>query len=241
MPPDLQIDGLARASLPGAPASFDSIRTNSGVRLAEIAPAAPGDEIAAIGFALAFARSLSKEGLMLWSAPERLFAEHGAPCAEGLAQFGVDLKRFIIVRTRTQIDALWAAEQGLAVPYAFVLSAIAPSRKPLDLTATRRLLLAAKRNRSCCALIRLDAARGGAAQLRFEVSPAPGETSVYGFGPPAFDVRLARNRAGPAGGTWRLEWCAHEYAFRTIARPLDGGVLPVPADRPPAAAWARAR
>lgn len=240
MSPDLQIDGLSRASFPGAADSFDRIRTIAELRLVDVAPAAPGDEVAAIGFALAFARSAASDGLLIWTAPERLFAEYGAPYAEGLAQFGLDLKRFLIVKTRTQIDALWAAEQGLTLPRAFVLSTIAPSKRPLDLTATRRLLLAAKKNRSACALIRFDAAHGGAAQLRFEVRAAPGESSVYGLGPPAFDVHLTRNRAGPAGGRWRLEWRPYEHAFKTVARPLDGGLSALPADRPPAPATARA-
>jgi protein ImuA len=240
MPPALKIDEFSRTSFSDAADSFDWIQAAPHLHLIEIAPAGPGDEVAAIGFALAWMRATIKGGLMLWTAPERIFAEHGAPYAEGLAQFGVDLKRLLIAKTRTQIDALWAAEQGLAVPHAHVLCTIAPSSKPLDLLATRRLFLAAKNNKSRCNLIRFDAARGGAAQLRFEVSPVRGENSVYGLGPPAFDVRLIRNRAGPAGGNWRLEWCAHESVFRTIPRLLDGAVLPVPADRPVETPWLRA-
>ncbi len=220
--------------------SFDRIRMNAALRLVEIAPAAPGDEVAAVGFALAFARTWAKHGLTVWAAPERLLAEIGDPCAEGLAQFGVDLDRFLVVKTRTQIDALWAAEQGLTISGAIVLCTIAPSSKPLDLIATRRLFLAAKKNNSRCALIRFDAARASAAALRFEISPAPSQSTVYGLGAPAFDVRLARNRAGPAGAAWRLEWCAHEFDFKAIARPLDGGFSSLPADRPAAAPQARA-
>lgn len=229
---------------PGGPSSaassFDRIRTNAALRLVEVAPAAPGDEVAAVGFALAFARTRAKDALTLWAAPERLLAEIGDPCAEGLAQFGVDLARFLVVRTRTQIDALWAAEQGLTLSGAVVLCTIAPSSKPLDLIATRRLFLAAKKNNSRCTLLRFDAARATAAELRFEVSPAPAQSAVYGLGAPAFDVRLARNRAGPAGERWRLEWCAYEYDFKPAARPLDGGLSSLPADRPPEESRARA-
>lgn len=236
MLPASHLDSPSRAA-----SSFDRIRTMPGVlRLVEIAPAAPGDEVAAAGFSLGWARAAAKDGLMLWAAPARFFAEHGDPCAEGLAQFGVDLERFVIVRARTQIDALWAAEQGLSIAGAFVLCAIAPAPKPLDLIVTRRLFLAAKKNESRCALIRLDTVRASAAEARFAVSPAPAESSVYGFGPPAFDVRLTRRRAGPAGEAWRLQWCAHEHAFKAIARPLDGDMAPLPADRPAAAPWSRA-
>lgn len=229
---------LSRASLSGAQ-SFEALHARAGFRLVEAAPAAAGEEMAALAFALAFAKG-PKDGLLFLAAPERAFAEHGAPYAEGLAQFGLDLRRCLFARTKTQIDALWAGEQALTLAGAAVLILIAPSTKGLDLVATRRLFLAAKKNRSRCALIRLDAARASAAELRFEVSSAPGESSVYGLAPPAFDVRLVRNRAGPAGEAWRLQWCAHESLFRTIPRPVDGAVLPVPAGRPVEAPWALA-
>lgn len=221
------------------PHAFEELRIRRDCRLVEMTPAAPGEETAMLAFALAWGLSAANNHLLFWSAPQASLAEHGVPYAEGLAQFGLDLDAFLIAATRTQIDALWAAEQALTLPGAFVLCTIAPAKKPLDLIATRRLFLAAKRHKSRCALLRLDAARASAAELRFEISSAPGE-SAYGLGAPAFDVRLTRNRAGPAGGASRLQWSAYEHAFRTIPRPLDGAVFPVPADRSPAASRARA-
>jgi protein ImuA len=238
MPANPAISGLSRVSFSGS-ASFEDLRARAGLRLIETAPAAAGEEIAALAFALAFARARARDALFFLAAPERAFAEHGAPYAEGLAQFGLDLKRCLFARTKTQVDALWAGEQALTVPEAVVLIVAAPSAKGLDLVATRRLFLAAKKHKSRCALIRLDAARASAAELRFEVSSAPGESAVYGLAPPAFDVRLTRNRAGPADGAWRLQWCAHDALFKEISRPLDGAVLPLPADRPAEAPWRR--
>jgi len=240
MPTGLDIAGLARASLPAAARAFEDVRATPDLRLVEMAPAAIGEEPAAIGFALAWARNAAPGRLIFWATPERMLAEHGAPYAEGLAEFGLDLGAVLIARTKTQTDALWAAEQALTLAGAFVLCTVAPSPKALDLVATRRLFLAAKNNKSRCALIRLDAARASAAQLRFEATSAPGERSAYGLAPPAFDVRLARNRAGPAGQVWRLQWCAHEHAFNTIVQPLDGRLSALPADRPVEAPWARA-
>ncbi len=231
---------LSRAAAFGPACAFEDIRAAPDLRLIEMAPAAPGEEIAATGFALAFARSAAQERLVIWAAPEASLAEHGAPYAEGLAEFGLDPRACLMVRTRTQTDALWTAEQALTLAGAFVLCTVAPSPKALGLVATRRLFLAAKKHKSRCALIRLDAARASAAQLRWEVSSAPGTSSAYGLAPPAFDVRLARNRAGPAGQGWRLEWCAYEYAFKTIAGAVDGGLSAVAADRPVAAPLRRA-
>jgi protein ImuA len=228
---------IFRLSFPDAP-SFEALRARAGLRLVETTPAAAGEEMAALAFALAFAKGPG-DNLLFLAAPERAFTEHGAPYAEGLAQFGLDLRRCLIARTKNQIDALWAGEQALTLAGAAVLILVAPSAKGLDLVATRRLFLAAKKHDSRCALIRLDAARASAAELRFEVSSAPGESAAHGLAPPAFDVRLVRNRAGPAGEGWRLQWCAHDHAFRTIPRPLDGAVLPVPANRPVEAPRAR--
>ncbi|MFN0024403.1 MAG: hypothetical protein ACKVS5_10950 [Parvularculaceae bacterium] len=235
------IAGFYRAPFPAAA---------PGLPLVEMAPAGAGQELAAIGFALGWtlgrAQGAAAQGrLLFWAAPEASLAEHGAPYAEGLAQFGLDLGACLIARTRAQIDALWAAEQALTLPGAFVLCTVAPALKPLELIATRRLFLAAKKYKSCCVIIRLDAGRASAAQLRWEVSSAPAESSAYGLGAPAFDVRLVRNRAGPAGQGWRLQWCADEYAFKTVVRPLDvcpldGGVPAIPDDRPAEAHWRRA-
>jgi protein ImuA len=221
---------------PAHPDAFEEFRIRKDCRLVEMTPAAPGEETAALAFALGWGRRGASSHVLFWSTPQASLAEHGVPYAEGLAQFGISLDAFLVAATRTQIDALWAAEQALKLSGAFVLCTIAPAKKPLDLIATRRLFLAAKRYKSRCALLRLDAVRTSAAELRFEISSAPGE-NAYGLGPPAFDVRLTRNRAGPAGGVLRLQWSAHEYAFREIPRPLDGALLSVPADRSVAPAW----
>ena len=102
---------LFRAALSGAQ-SFEALHARAGFRLVEAAPAAAGEEMAALAFALAFAKG-PKDGLLFLAAPERAFTEHGAPYAEGLAQFGLNLRRCLFARTKTQIDALWAGEQAL--------------------------------------------------------------------------------------------------------------------------------
>lgn len=53
-------------------------------------------------------------------------------------------------------------------------------------------------------------------------------------GHPAFTVTLLRQRAGPAGRQWRVEWDRDQHIFRDVA-PLSRPVVSVPAGRPAAA------
>lgn len=206
--------------------------------LTEIIPAAPSDKAAALGFALAWAQGAAQNGLICWAAPEQDLAEDGAPYAEGLAHFSLPLDRLLLVRTRTQSDALWASEQALTLPLATVLCTIAPSIKALSLTATRRLLLAAEKHATRCVLLRLDDAGASAAWTRWRIGAAPSLGEGRELGPPAFTALLERNRAGPTGQSWRIEWNAYDHAFHAAEATLDGAVADAPADR---AAEARRR
>ncbi|MBC7768835.1 MAG: hypothetical protein H7124_08605, partial [Phycisphaerales bacterium] len=144
----------------------------AGAPLHELCPAGPGAEPAALGFSLALAASWAGRAGIIWAGEEGVFAEDGAPYPVGLAQFGLDLSRLIIVRASKREEALWAAEQGLVARGAVVICALGARGKPLDLKATRRLLLFAERNGSKCLLVR-PLAEASAAWTRWRVSPAP--------------------------------------------------------------------
>lgn len=201
-PPELTFEGLRKAIAP-AP-------------LMEVMPAAHGDHVSALGFALAWALMASEGGLIFWAAPEQDFFEDGLPNAEGLAQFGMPLERLLLVRAQSQQDALWATEQALSTPGIFALCAITPSKKGISLTETRRLLLAAEHYRTRCLLLRLDAAGSSAARARWRVSATPSKGEETELGPPAFAVHLARNRAGPHDLSFHLRWSVHDHAFHLM-------------------------
>lgn len=209
-PPDLTFEGL-RSALAPAP-------------LIEVMPATYGDHISALGFALAWALMASEGGLIFWAAPEQDFFEDGLPNAEGLAQFGLPLDRLLLVRAQSQKDALWATEQALSTPGIVALCAVSPSKKGVGLTETRRLLLMAEHYRTRCLLLRLDAADASAARARWQVSAAPSEAEEDELGPPAFKVRLTRNRAGPQNLSFNLRWSIHDHAFHLMENriTLDG-------------------
>jgi protein ImuA len=180
--------------------------------LHEVAPAAPGDEAATLGFALGLAASWAGRAGIVWACEEAALAEIGAPYPPGLAAHGVDLGRFIFVRAEKRDEALWAAEQGLSAPGAVVICTLAARAKPLELKATRRLLLFAERTRARCLLLRpLDEA--SAAWTRWRVAPAPSQALERELGVPAFALELVRQRGGPAGARFIVEWDAHERGF----------------------------
>ena len=220
-PPELTFEGLRQTMAP-AP-------------LIEVMPAAHGDHVSALGFALAWALMASEGGLIFWAAPEQDLFEDGLPNAEGLAQFGIPLERLLLVRAQSQQDALWATEQALSTPGIFALCAITPSRKGVSLTETRRLLLTAEHYRTRCLLLRLDAAGSSAARARWRVRAAPSQGEEIELGPPAFAVHLARNRAGPHDLSFNLRWSIHDHAFHLLEDGITlDGLVAAEAPRRPA-------
>lgn len=219
------------------PEGFETVRlAAASAPLTEIMPASPGDHAAALGFALSWAVAAAKaesgDGVIFWAAAERDFFEDGLPDAEGLAQFGVGLDRLLMVRADCQMDALWAAEEALATPETIVICAISASKKPLNLTATRRLLLTAEKHRTRCILLRLDAAGASAAWSRWRISAAPSRGEGRELGAPSFNAHLLRSRAGPSGMSFNLNWDSVNHAFLSADPAMDGAVAAAPAGRP---------
>ncbi|HVY86521.1 MAG TPA: hypothetical protein VG943_15415 [Caulobacterales bacterium] len=199
---------------------FNTVRERmAAAALHEIGPAGAGEEAAALGMALGLAAHWSGRTGLIWAGEEAAFAEEGAPYPAGLAQFGIDPEHLLVIRARRREEALWAAEQGLAIAGAVVLCALGAQGKPLDLKATRRLLLTAERNGSRCLLLKPEDAPT-AAWTRWRVEAASSRGVGRELGAPVFRATLTRNRAGPAGQSFVLEWNAHERAFRELALDL---------------------
>lgn len=199
--------------------------------LHELCPAGPGAEAAALGFALGLASSWAGRAGVFWAGEAGVFAEEGAPYPPGLAQFGLDPARLIVARAGKREDVLWAAEQGLGAPGAVVICTLGARGKPLDLKATRRLLLFAERNHARCLLVR-PLAEASVAWTRWRIAPAPSAGENRELGAPAYALELVRSRAGPAGARFIVEWNAHECSFaeRDMARDRSAASFDGPAD-----------
>ncbi|MGE0595426.1 MAG: ImuA family protein [Hyphomonadaceae bacterium] len=195
--------------------------------LHEICPGEPGAFPAALGFALALASSWTGAAGVFWAAEEAVLAEDGAPYPPGLAQFGLDPAKLMLIRAAKREDALWAAEQALSAPGAVALCSLGACGRPLDLKATRRLLLFAERHRSHCLLVRTQG-EASAAWTRWRIRPGPSAAAARELGRPAFHAELVRNRAGAAGRSFILEWNAHACGFdqqTTLAGALPAAAL----------------
>lgn len=213
--------GLAGVVSVGAPAIDDALPWNGlpRARLHEI-DAAAGDG-AAHGFAaLLLARLMDETGLALWC--RSADPEAGLPYGPGLVRLGLAVDRVLFATARRATDVLWAMEEALrARRFAAVLGeAGAP-----DLTATRRLQLAAEAGGSTALLlVEPRAGRLSAAATRWQVISRPAV-------PPdaaSWQLSLTRCRHGRRG-TWHVEW-DHEALHLRVPAALADRPAPRPAE-----------
>ena len=107
------------------------------------------------------------------------------PCAEALAQLGLDLTRCVVIRGD---DLLWPLEQALRSGQVGAIVAWVPAS--LKGESLRRLQLAAQSHEGPAFVVRAAAAAA-------QPSPAPLRLALAGAGPDALAVRLLKRR-GPA-------------------------------------------
>lgn len=210
-------------------------------RIHELHAAEAGDAAAATGLAVTMATGMAngmatggtaaRPGArdVLWLRSRRAAQQGGVLQASGWAELGgapgnglVGIVADTMTLLRTAVDALRCAALGAVIVEGW-------GRMPeLDLTASRRLTLAAERSGVPLFLLRLDAEpMPSAAQTRWQVASAPSQ-ALPGRAPgaPTFDITLLRQRSGPCGLDWRLEWDRDERKFRDAA--LSGAVVSVP-------------
>ncbi len=170
-----------------------------------------GDSGATLGFALALLarrqRTRPEPGSILWVFTERDVREFGTPYGPGLAHFGIDPNRLLMVRVRREGDLAWALEEGIK---SRALAATFGQGDALSAKLLRRLALAARACRTPCLFVSSFRAAGfGPALTRWRVAAAPSAPHPFDRsapGPPRWAVTLERCRHGPSGRSWVLEW-----------------------------------
>jgi len=188
----------------------------AGGALHEIGPAAPLHGGAAAGFAMALAAlALRGPGQALWIQTDFVATEAGSLYGPGLDLIGLPMKRLVVLRVPRPRDALWAMEEALKCRAAGAVVAELASAEA-DLTATRRLTLAAREGGGLGLILHPGVASEpfpSTATTRWEVASARGERDRFGgLGPTTFALSLVKNRRGRIG-QWRLSWNHHECAF----------------------------
>ena len=176
------------------------------------------DRAAAIGFVIRLLLGLAARGPVLWClADPDLYGP-------GLARLGLAPDRLILARTRKDTDLLWAMEEGLKTPG---LAAVLGEPYKLDLTASRRLQLAAESAGGLGLVLRQpDGGNATAAVTRWRVASAPSAAPVPGVETPRdfglmrgrWRVSLERCRGATPTGDGYGSWLVEEHdATRAVA------------------------
>ncbi|WP_210202468.1 ImuA family protein [Alsobacter soli] len=234
-------------SLSPAPAAAREASPAAGLARAalhEFYAAAPADGPAVTGALLALARMAAPDSPILWVRHAFVDRETGALYPPGVAELGLDPGRLTLVRARDIPSALQAGLEGArcAALGAAVIE-LWGEAKALDLTASRRLALAARTSGTLVLMARVAAnPQPSAAETRWRIEAAPSRAlEANAPGDPSFSFTLLRHRGGLAPGEWRLEWSRDHARFAdrvpdaSPARTgpaLPGAVVPFSADRP---------
>jgi protein ImuA len=208
--------------------------------LHELVPASPPQFGSAFGFALAIAALSATDGRhmgrhlrrqVLCIQTEFAALEAGTPYGPGLDLIGLPMNQLLILRVAHARDVLWAFEEALKCPaVAATVAELPEDGAAADLTATRRLTLAARAGGGLGLLLRHQPyGLPSAAMTRWQVAAALSKPDRFGgLGRTRFDLSLNRNRRGRCG-CWTLCWNHHERSF--VSETLSLGVAATARDR----------
>ncbi|HEV7234165.1 MAG TPA: hypothetical protein VGN36_07955 [Sphingorhabdus sp.] len=194
--------------------------------LHEIFSAKSEDIASSSAFALMLALRLRDENRpMLWIAEEKVRLLSGRLYPPGLVALGGNPDAMVLIETSNARDSLRATADAIrSAAAAAVILSVYGKAPAIDLTATRRLMLAAAHAGVLALLLRFDAEPSpSAAFSRWQIASAPSQPlAASAPGRTVFDVALTRHRGGVAPFSMRLEWNHETRAFRES--PLSGGL-----------------
>jgi protein ImuA len=171
----------------------------------------------------------------VWVRQDYGIAETGQAYGPGLMELGFAPEHLALVRLRTAMEVLRAGVEAARCPgVGVVVLELSDAGHKADLTATRRLKLAAETSGATLFLVRgLRHSTASGAQTRWLVRPAVAlNVSEPGPGWPRYEITLLRHRAGVAERRWQVEWNRDRRAFEPA---LSEPVVAVPCGRPMAA------
>ena len=210
-------------------------------RLHELFALEADDAASAAGFAAMLALRAGRQGApVLWLRTDDAARRGGRLYGPGLVELGSDPDALIVGQAPDLVALLrGAADAARCAGLPALIVECWGKCIGLDLTASRRLALAAEGTGTTVIMLRADAEPSpSAAETRWAVSAAGSNgLEADAPGPPLFEIELLRRRAGPAGTRWRMEWDRDRCTFREPALPGDLVSLP---SRGPASALAAA-
>lgn len=186
----------------------------------EIYAARETDTVAATGFTLAslgLTRKITgfEATPLLWIRQAMAMGENGAVYPPGLPAFGIHPGDVIALCVRDMRSALQAGLDGARSSHLDVLIEVRGENPIYDLTASRRLALAAAASKARIILQRSAAAPiASAARTRWSIRAAPSlPTEIKAPGDPAFDATLLHHRGGQGGFQAIVEWNNETRSF----------------------------
>ena len=197
--------------------------------LHEVFAAQDADAPAAAGFALLMALRSERKGPLVWLREDK-GRMNGRLYGLGLHELGFDPDRLLLVEAPDTISLLRAAAEAVQCT-AVGAVIIEPWGKAsvVDLTATRRLTLAAARSGVLALLLRTGEPGPSAATSRWGVRAIPSaQLPADAPGAPAFEISLLRHRSGIAGFSARVEWNRDTCVFTDLADPAAAPVAAAP-------------
>ena len=209
------------------------------------------DASSAGGFASMIVRRAGRVGsAVMWLRQEDAQVTGGMLHMPGLVELGLGRIDLVIGVLPDPLSLLRvAADVARCAEVGVVVIEIWKNPRPLDLTATRRLAVAAEASGVTAILLRVAAEQGpSAATTRWAVRAVPAlplEADAPGF--TALEVELVRQRGGRAGGRWNVEWDRDQAIFLEQTRvasetpPQNPAGAPLPGVVVPAAAGGAAR
>ena len=195
------------------------------------AGSAPSGRVASHdGAALSFAAHLlgrfgtMRAGTLLWCRrPSGVF--DAPPYAAALSAW-FDPARLLMVTVRRDEDLFWAMEEGLRCPG---MAAVLGETRATDLTAGRRLSLAAEKSGVPTLLLRSQPAPPqSVCTTRWRIASAPSRSTpgLTDLGNPRWLIELRRNRFGTPSVTetpsWLLEWNDETHCLSVVSQALHG-------------------
>jgi len=175
---------------------------------------------AATGFLCGLGARVAARRPLIWIRQDFAEQEAGALSMSGLAEFGLDPRRIVIVRAPDLDDALRTAADALACDaLGGVMLEVWGETQKLDLVASRKLTLAAQESGVTALVLRIAAVpEPSTAETRWIVRAAksPPGASWIAWGAPRLDAELIRNRHGQTG-RWIMEWTPDACRFNEPA------------------------
>ncbi|TCQ01267.1 protein ImuA [Sphingomonas sp. PP-F2F-A104-K0414] len=239
------IERLKRIATTGIPAQGDDRADDAwltgGLAKAQLHEifATVDDSASGAGFAVASVLA-ARAAPVMWLRTEASERQGGRLHATGLVEMGLDVSSLVLGLVEDETDLLRAAADAARCHGVGTLLIESWGRAPkIDLTATRRLMLAAEASGVTILSLRIGADPvPSAAASRWQVAACrsrPLEADAPGK--PTFDIELLRRRGGQAGLRWRVEWDRDAYIFDNTAfafggsKTIPGAGIPVAADR----------